>query len=160
VLKYTKEIRQLPKAETILAKTMTVAGDEASYDAACKSVLASKDILVEKCDSELINMLEVLLSNDIDPSDKKEILENEFSIPMSITLEEEVLNMCNLSQGVKNKGIQIGRAEGRTEGIKEGTLASIKNLMETMKLSIQQAMDALKIPEADRAYYVNAINGK
>jgi hypothetical protein len=32
--------------------------------------------------------------------------------------------------------------------------------METLKLSMQQAMDALKIPDADQAYYVNAINGK
>jgi hypothetical protein len=32
--------------------------------------------------------------------------------------------------------------------------------METLKLSMQQAMTALKIPEADRAYYANAINGK
>jgi hypothetical protein len=56
--------------------------------------------------------------------------------------------MCNLSEGV------------RDEGIKVGTLASIKNLMETMNWSLQQAMSALKIPDADRAYYANVINGE
>jgi hypothetical protein len=71
---------------------------------------------------------------------------------MTIDLEDEVVNMCNLSEGVKNEGIEIG--------IKSGTLASVKNLMETMSWSLQQAMDALNIPESDRAYYANAINGK
>jgi hypothetical protein len=32
--------------------------------------------------------------------------------------------------------------------------------METLKLSLEQAMYALKIPEADRAYYLNTLNGK
>jgi hypothetical protein len=32
--------------------------------------------------------------------------------------------------------------------------------MKNLKLSIDQAMNALDIPEADRAYYANAINGK
>jgi hypothetical protein len=32
--------------------------------------------------------------------------------------------------------------------------------METMNWSLQQAMNALKIPEADRLDYANAINGK
>jgi hypothetical protein len=45
-------------------------------------------------------------------------------------------------------------------GHEERIIISVKNLMETLKLSMQQAMDALKIPEADRAYYANAINGK
>jgi hypothetical protein len=67
-----------------------------------------------------------------------------------------VSNMCNLSEGVRDEGIEIGMERG----VKVGNIASIKNLMETLKLSMQQAMDALKIPDADRAYYANAINGK
>ena len=37
-------------------------------------------------------------------------------------------------------------AEGRKESKKETLLDSIRNLMETMKWSAEQAMDALKIP--------------
>jgi predicted transposase YdaD len=69
-------------------------------------------------------------------------------------------NMCNLSEGVKNEGIKIGLELGREEGRKERTIVSVKSLMKNLKLSIDQAMNALDIPEADRAYYANAINGK
>jgi hypothetical protein len=64
--------------------------------------------------------------------------------------------MCDLSEGVRDEGIEIGLERG----VKVGNLASIKNLMETMNWSLQQAMNALKIPEVDRLYYANAINGE
>jgi flagellar biosynthesis/type III secretory pathway protein FliH len=76
--------------------------------------------------------------------------------------------MCNLSEGVKQigreEGIEIGMELGLELGLELGheerTIISVETLMETMSWSLQQAMDALKIPEADRAYYANAINGK
>ncbi len=45
----------------------------------------------------------------------------------------------------------------RKDGILEGTLSSIKNLMETLGLSIEAAMNALKIPEDERIKYVNML---
>jgi hypothetical protein len=96
----------------------------------------------------LTDLLEVLLSSKVDPEEKLKILEEKYSIPMTVELEEEVINMCNLSEGVK----EIGR--------EENTIASIKKLMKNLKLSLEQAMNTLEIPEADRLYYANAINGK
>ena len=57
--------------------------------------------------------------------------------------------MCNLSKGIEEKGIK--------EGIKEGILASIQNLMERMGWSAEQAMAALKIPESEQIQYVNGL---
>lgn len=37
-----------------------------------------------------------------------------------------------------------------TEKLTESKLEDVKNIMETMKLSIDQAMDALKIPTSQR----------
>ena len=48
--------------------------------------------------------------------------------------------MCNLSKGVEEKGIQ----KGIEKGIEQGLLLSIKNLMETMGWSVEQAMEGLK----------------
>ncbi len=45
----------------------------------------------------------------------------------------------------------------RKDGILEGTLSSIKNLMETLGLSIEAAMNALKIPEDERTKYANML---
>ena len=65
---------------------------------------------------------------------------------MTETLEAEVRKMCNLSHGV--------RSLGRTEGL----LASIRNLMDSMGWTIDQAMAALKIPEEDRPKYTKMLN--
>ncbi len=53
--------------------------------------------------------------------------------------------------------IAEGRAEGRTEGITEGILSSIMSLMETMDISVEKAMAALKIPEAEQQKYLDLL---
>lgn len=53
--------------------------------------------------------------------------------------------MCNLSKGVEEKGIQ------------KGILLSIRNLMETMRWSVEQAMEGLKIPEEEKSKYFSTI---
>jgi hypothetical protein len=96
--------------------------------------------------SGILKLLDVLLSSERKPEEKKKILENDFSIKMTKSLEREVSIMCNLSKGVEEKGI--------TKGI----LSSIRNLMESMNWSAEQAMNALKIPEEERSNYAKEIN--
>jgi hypothetical protein len=45
------------------------------------------------------------------------------------------------------------RNEGKKEGIKEGKAEDLVNLMESMKLSAEQALNCLKIPETEWAEY-------
>ena len=65
--------------------------------------------------------------------------------------------MCNLSKGVEEKGIQKGIKKGIQKGIEQGIekgiLLSIRNLMETMGWSVEQAMESLKIPEEEKTKY-------
>ena len=49
--------------------------------------------------------------------------------------------------------IQEERDEARAEGMESAILASIRNLMETVGWTAQQAMDALKIPATEQAKY-------
>ena len=58
--------------------------------------------------------------------------------------------MCNLSQGVEEKG----RIRGRAEGI----AASIRSLMDSMDWTMEQAMTALKISEEDRPQYAKLLD--
>lgn len=51
---------------------------------------------------------------------------------------------------------QDAKAEGRTEGI----LSSIMNLMETMGVSVEKAMTALKVPETERQKYLDLLGKK
>ena len=97
----------------------------------------------------VLRMLDVLLSNETSEEEKRKILQDDYDIQMTQTMEREVSVMCNLSKGVREKGIAEGLAKGMTNGIS----ASIKSLMETMNLPIEQAMAALKVPEAEWQKY-------
>ena len=101
----------------------------------------------------VIRMLDVLLSNETSEAEKRKILQDDYDIQMTQTMEQEVSVMCNLSKGVREKGVAEGMAKGMTNGI----LSSIKNLMETMGLTIEQAMAALKVPEAEKKKYMDLL---
>ncbi len=105
----------------------------------------------------ILRLLDVLLSSEKKPEEKKRILREDFGIEMTRVLESEVEAVCNLSDGVEARGIEKGMKEGIKEGIKEGVLVSITNLMDTMGWSAQQAMNALKIPAGEQAAYVRMI---
>ena len=101
----------------------------------------------------VLRMLDVLLSNETSEAEKRKILHDDYDIQMTQTMEREVSVMCNLSKGVMEKGMEKGIAKGMTDAI----LASIKNLMETMGLTIEQAMSALKVPEGERQKYMDLL---
>ena len=67
----------------------------------------------------------------------------------------------HIARAAREDGLKEGRAEGRAEGHlagrAEGVLSSIQNLMETLGLSIEAAMSALKIPEDERDKYARAL---
>lgn len=95
--------------------------------------------------TDIIRLLSALLSTTETVAKRKRILEDEFNIPMTREIEEEVSEMCNLGLAVEAMGME--------KGMENTMLANIRSLMETLKLSAKQAMDALKIPEADQKKY-------
>ena len=52
------------------------------------------------------------------------------------------------------QGLAEGRAEGHQQGLTHATLTSIRNLMDTVHWTAQQAMDALKIPSNEQSKYL------
>jgi len=105
----------------------------------------------------VLRMLDVLLSNETSEAEKRRILQDDYDIQMTRTMESEVSVMCNLSKGVMEKGIAKGMEKGRAEGMEKGILMSIRSLMETMGWTLDQAMTALKVPEAERQVYQNLL---
>ena len=100
----------------------------------------------------VLRMLDVLLSNETSEAEKRKILQDDYDIQMTQTMDREVSVMCNLSKGVREKG--------RAEGVAKNTLTSIKNLMETLGLSLDAAMAALKVPEGDRPKYAKQLDAQ
>ena len=58
---------------------------------------------------------------------------------------------------IYNAGMEAGRKEGKKDGREAERINSIRNLMESLKLTSQQAMDALKIPSAEQPYYLSLL---
>ena len=102
--------------------------------------------------NELLRLLDVLLSSDRRAKEKKSILENEFKIHMTEKMEEEVAYMCNLSDGVENKGIQ----KGIKIGIEQENLRAIRRKLEKNK-SIEQIADELELSIEDVMQYIHIL---
>ncbi len=79
--------------------------------------------------------------------DQKEVAE----IMVTLFDQEKIMEIhdYHIAEAARKEGLQEGRAEG--------TLFGIKNLMETLGLSIEAAMNALKVPEDERVKYANLL---
>ena len=67
--------------------------------------------------------------------------------------QEGVEYMCKAFEEVRAEG----RVEGRVEGRQEKELSNVRTLMETMSLTAQQAMDALRVPAEEQAKYAKML---
>ena len=111
----------------------------------------------------IFKLLSTLLSSKATVAEKRRVLQDEFDIPMTRTLETEVETMCNLSQEVLERGMEEGMEKGlikgRAEGRTEGMVASIKNLMTNTGWTLEKAMEILGVPVTDRPKYTKLLNG-
>lgn len=89
-------------------------------------------------DEPILRLLDVLLSAETKPEEKKEILETDFDIPMSATMSEEANIMCNLGEGIRERTTIETQAN------------IILHMMQTKNYSIDEAFDTIGISEADK----------
>ncbi len=108
--------------------------------------LSDGTVVEDALNQNVIGMLEVLLKGQLTAAQRLDILEKHYGIEMTEQMEEEVGHMCNLSKGVYESGIDKNRIE------------SIKALMESMNLTLEQAIRALKYPMEDKEKYAAALN--
>ena len=69
---------------------------------------------------------------------------------------EEVTKMANYEFDLE-EALEVRREEGIEYGMERSTENGIRSLMETMKLSLNQAMDALQIPAEEQPMYAKRI---
>ena len=56
-----------------------------------------------------------------------------------------------------NEEREEGREEGRVEGIDQSRIEGIKSLMKTLKMTAQEAMEALSIPLSEQSRYLSKL---
>ena len=129
---------------------------------------------------DLTEMLYILFRADIPAKDKKYQLTENYGIMMTRAIEKEMKGVCNLSEGIMDKGIakgleqglEKGRAEGRAEcltqglekgraeGLTEGQIqmasSIVISLMKTTNKSMNEVLDMADVdktirPEVEKA---------
>ena len=81
-----------------------------------------------------------MLSSSLEAEEKLDIIEKEYDIPIEDDIREEVEEMCNLSQGIKEKAFEGGYTEGKQNGYAEAVC-----LMYESGLSIEQIAGIIKM---------------
>lgn len=76
---------------------------------------------------------------------------------MLLTEYNEAETMELFKRDYLAEGMAQGRAEGMAQGQEAERLSGIRNLMKSLKISAQQAMTLLGIPEAEQTNYLNRI---
>lgn len=88
----------------------------------------------------------VLLSSEKRPDEKKEILNKDFDIPMSVKMSKEVQTMCNLGEGLYEQAYEKAYEEAYEEAYekayvsadKERAVAIAKKMLERGKYAIEE----------------------
>ena len=92
---------------------------------------------------ELHRLLGELLSQDLTINEKLDIIGNEHAIPMEKDFRKDVSIMCNLSQKIKETGIEMGKREMIMKMHSKGyTTAQIADVAE---VDVKQIEDIIKL---------------
>ena len=99
-------------------------------------------------------MLEVLLSTKIAADDKLEMLHKDHGIIVTKEVREKVSDMCNLSKGVIEEGLQQGLEQGLERGRaeeREAFLAVAAKMVRDGILALGEAAERFGFTETELA---------
>ena len=139
---------KVPKAwqETITLFSLTprrLAGagkyDKMEYDMETIAVLGLGDHRSPRRD--ILKLLSVLLTTEMKPDEKKEILERDFAIPMTVEMKKEADTMCTYGQAILEEGIAIGEGRGSEKKQRQLLLNFLSSGM-----SVEQVAAGSKVP--------------
>ena len=100
-------------------------------------------------DTNVLKLLNVLLSTETASEDKCQILEEDFKIKMTQTLESEVSLMCNLSKGVEEQRIQKGLEQGI-----QAMIATLKKLQIPTETILIETCEKFGLTREDAEKYL------
>ena len=99
----------------------------------------------DNCHHQLISMLDILLAR-MDTETKKKKLQEEHNLPMTIKLEKEMNDMCNLSSGIREEsfhdGFHNGFHNGFRDGERSGEFNTLKNMLNAGLTTIEKLKES------------------
>ena len=109
--------------------------------------------------NKLINLLRLIFKEDLTATEKTERLIRDYDLQLTEEMGEELNIMCNLSEGIEERGIARGiargraegKAEGRAEGRAEATEKIVRNLLAAKDMTYERIAQVTDISVADVA---------
>ena len=103
----------------------------------------------------LLELLKILFIKNLAIEDKKEQLQKTYGILMEKEIDKEVMDMCNFSDFIEQRGIEKGLEQGLEKGLLQGkaegkvetTLLYVKKLMQRINVSAVDAMNMLDVED-------------
>ena len=102
--------------------------------------------------NRLIAMLEDVLSRE-DSDVKKRKLEEKYAMKMTLELEGRINRMCNLSDVVVERGIELGMQQGMQMGIK-GLVDILSDMGTPKEVIVQKIMEKFSMTEEKAREFV------
>ena len=109
--------------------------------------------------TEMVKLLNALLIDDKKLAERKKILEDEFSIPMT-EISEEMDKMGSLSEAIAQQNREEGREEMRQEmqqKMQNQMLGIVRSVMNSCKISAKDAMKRMGLPDSDHDLYLKLL---
>ena len=107
----------------------------------------------EESGDPAVRLLSGLLSAEKTAAEKKKMLSEEFYIDMTEEIDQEVSSMCNLSEGIFEKGIEAGIVRGREAGRLEVLFDLVRD--GTLTISVAAEAAAMELSEFEQQYNEN-----
>lgn len=86
--------------------------DEKNYDL-MSGVLVNLNSGDDTVQNKLLKLMNMLLDSKTTVEEKENLLEKEYNIPMTVKVQKEVADMCNLSDGIYYRGYDSGYGNGQ-----------------------------------------------
>ena len=91
----------------------------------------------------LLELLKILFIKNLAVEDKKKQLQKTYGILMEKEIDKEVMDMCNFSDFIEQRGIEKGLEKGKVET----TILYVTKLMQSINISAVDAMNMLDVEE-------------
>lgn len=93
----------------------------------------------------VLDLLNMIFNFEMDAEEKKRIMQEDFDIEMTKELDEEVSTMSSLGKQLEESGI--------AKGMQMATIMYIRNIMDSLNMTAEQAMSIMKVPEDEQLKY-------
>ena len=106
-------------------------------------------------DNELVRFLKLLFRDTAkSAAEKKKILESEFDLDVSSDMEREMNTMCNLSEGIFERGIVQGIEQGIEQGESGMILSMLKKGYDLTSIADISQWSIKKIEQLAKAHHL------